>query len=164
MGAGVLARQARGGRRRRRAARARPMSEINVTPFVDVMLVLLIIFMVAAPLLTVGVPVELPETAATALAADEEEPLSVTLTAAGGLAIQTTEVPEDEFIPRLEAIAGERTGRRIYLRADGAIPYARVVQVMGALNGAGFTDIGLVTDPDGPSFGGGGPGAAGSEG
>ena len=154
MGAGVI-QQGGGSGRRRRGRRARPpMSEINVTPFVDVMLVLLIIFMVAAPLLTVGVPVELPETAASALSADDEEPLTVTVTAEGALAIQTTEVPEDELIPRLRSIAAERSSPRIYLRGDGAAPYARVVQVMGALNAAGFTDIGLVTEPDGPAFGG----------
>ncbi len=154
MGAGIVKSGGGSGRRRRGRAARPPMSEINVTPFVDVMLVLLIIFMVAAPLLTVGVPVELPETAATALSADDEEPLTVTVTEAGALSIQTTEVPEDELIPRLRGIAAERASPRIYLRADGAASYARVVQVMGALNAAGFTDIGLVTEPDGPAFGG----------
>ena len=130
------------------------MSEINVTPFVDVMLVLLIVFMVAAPLLTVGVPVELPETAATALPSDDdEEPLTVTV-GDGMLSIQETEVADGDLIPRLRAIAAERVSDRIFLRADGGIDYARVVQVMGALNAAGFTNIGLVTDPDGPGFGG----------
>ncbi|WP_425412081.1 protein TolR [Meinhardsimonia xiamenensis] len=144
-------------RRRRGAARARArvMAEINVTPFVDVMLVLLIIFMVAAPLLTVGVPVELPETAAEALPVDTEEPLAITLTADGRILIQTTETPEDELVSRLRAIAGERRSDRIYLRADGAIPYARVAQVMGALNAAGFRNIGLVTDTGGPRLDGG---------
>jgi biopolymer transport protein TolR len=132
----------------------RPMSEINVTPFVDVMLVLLIIFMVAAPLLTVGVPVQLPETSANALPTEQEEPLTITLTAEGGLAIMTTEVAADEMIPRLRAIAAERSGDKVYLRADGAIAYERVVQVMGALNAAGFNDIGLVTETGGPTFDG----------
>ena len=155
MGAGVIQGGGGGGRRRgRRRAARRPMSEINVTPFVDVMLVLLIIFMVAAPLLTVGVPVELPETAAQALSVDDEEPLTVSVTGEGGLAIQTTDVSDDDLIPRLTAIAAERASNRIFLRADGAAPYARVAQVMGALNAAGFNDIGLVTDPDGPRFGG----------
>ena len=111
----------RSGRRRRRR-RAKPMSEINVTPFVDVMLVLLIIFMVAAPLLTVGVPVELPETAAEALPTDDEEPLTVPLTAQGTITIQDTEVAPDTLITRLSAIAAERTSNQIFLRADGAIP------------------------------------------
>ena len=153
MAANVIRKQA-GGARRRRHRRAQPMSEINVTPFVDVMLVLLIIFMVAAPLLTVGVPVRLPETAAQALPAEQEEPLTVTLTAEGGVAIMTTEVPEGELVPRLRAVAAERADTRIFLRADGAIPYARVMQVMGALNAGGFSDIGLVTDTGGPRLDG----------
>lgn len=152
MGAGVVQGERAGGRRRRR--RARPMSEINVTPFVDVMLVLLIIFMVAAPLTTVGVPVELPETAAQSLPSEQEEPLTVTLTAEGLTTIQTTEVADDEIIPRLQAILSERASNKVFLRADGAIPYARVVQVMGALNAAGITDIGLVTEQGGPKLGG----------
>ena len=117
--------------------------------------VLLIIFMVAAPMLTVGVPVKLPETAATALPTEQEEPLTVTITADGRLTIQTTEVADGEMIPKLTAIAAERTSRKIFLRADGAIPYERVAQVMGALNAGGFNEIGLVTDSAGPSFGAG---------
>ena len=140
--------QRRGRRRRSRAVR--PMSEINVTPFVDVMLVLLTIFMIAAPLMTVGVPVELPETAATPLPIDEEEPLTVTLTGDGQVMIQTTEVPAAELIPKLQAVAAERHDNQIYLRADGNISYAEVMQVMGALNAGGFNKIGLVTDPGGP--------------
>jgi biopolymer transport protein TolR len=156
MGAGVI--QGGGGEggkgRRRRRGGARPMSEINITPFVDVMLVLLIIFMVAAPMLTVGVPVELPRTAAQSLPSEQEEPLTVTITASGELAIQTTVVPEGDLIPRLRSIAAERTSNRIFLRADGAIPYERVMQVMGALNAGGFPNIGLVTDAGGPRLDG----------
>ena len=126
------------------------MSEINVTPFVDVMLVLLIIFMVAAPLQIVGVPVELPKTAAPALPTEQEEPLTVTLTADGVTLIQTTEVSDPEIIGRLQAILAERTSNRVFLWADGSIPYSRVVTVMGALNAAGITNIGLVTDDGGP--------------
>ena len=153
MAAGVLERTKGGGRRRRRG-RAKPMAEINVTPFVDVMLVLLIIFMVAAPLLTVGVPVELPQTAAEALPTEREEPLTITLTADGRLQIQTTDVEAGDLVPRLRAIAAERSGDKVFLRADGAIPYERVVQVMGALNAGGFPNIGLVTDTGGPRFDG----------
>ncbi|MYH57112.1 MAG: protein TolR [Boseongicola sp. SB0675_bin_26] len=153
MGVEVVQTERTGKRRRRR--RARPMSEINVTPFVDVMLVLLIIFMVAAPLQTVGVPVELPRTAAQALESGQEEPLTVTLTADGVTMIQTTEVADEQIVPRLRAVLSERASRRVFIRADGAIPYARVVQVMGALNAAGITDIGLVTDMGGPRLGGG---------
>jgi biopolymer transport protein TolR len=128
------------------------MSEINVTPFVDVMLVLLIIFMVAAPLMTVGVPVELPKTAANALPSEQEEPLALTITADGTILIQKTEVPMSDLVNRLRAIAAEREGDRVFLRADGAVPYETVVQVMGALNRGGFSNIGLVTDTGGPAL------------
>lgn len=155
MGAGVIQNQGEGTRRRRRGrGKAQPMSEINVTPFVDVMLVLLIIFMVAAPLLTVGVPVELPKTAAGALPTEQEEPLTITITAAGNLQIQTTETARDELIPKLRAIASERTSDQVFLRADGAVPYAQVMEVMGALNAGGFANIGLVTDIGGPTLDG----------
>lgn len=153
MGAAVQQPSGGNGRRRgRRRGRAQPMAEINVTPFVDVMLVLLIIFMVAAPLLTVGVPVDLPKTAASALPGDNEEPLTVTLTADGRVQIQTTDVLREELIGKLRAIASERSSDRVFLRADGAIPYAQVMQVMGALNAGGFSNVGLVTDTGGPTL------------
>lgn len=155
MGAGVV-RKSGGGSGRRRRGQAAAMSEINVTPFVDVMLVLLIIFMVAAPLLTVGVPIELPKTAASALPTEQEEPLTITLTADGRLLIQTSDVLAQDLIPKLTAIAAERTSNKVFLRADGAIPYQRVAEVMGALSAGGFNNIGLVTDTDGPSFNGNG--------
>ena len=130
------------------------MAEINVTPFVDVMLVLLIIFMVAAPLMTVGVPVELPKTAANALATDQEEPLTVTITAEGVVMIQKTETAQGELVAKLRAIASERASTKVFLRADGSVAYEQVVQIMGALNAGGFDDIGLVTDIGGPSLDG----------
>mgnify|MGYP000573078833 FL=1 len=151
-----MAKGGSGGRRRRRRSRSRPVAEINVTPFVDVMLVLLIVFMVAAPLLTVGVDVDLPKTAAGALPSESEEPLTVTLTAEGAIVIQTTETPETEFLTRLRGIAQERADDKVFLRADGAIAYARVMQIMGAMNAAGFGNIGLVTDLGGPAFDGSG--------
>ncbi len=151
MGAGVVQKDG-GGSRRRRRSRTRPMAEINVTPFVDVMLVLLIIFMVAAPLLVVGVPVELPKTAASALPADQEEPLTVTILPDGSVQIQTTEVERTALVNRLRAIAAERDSDRVFLRADGAVPYELVMQVMGALNAGGFSNIGLVTDVGGPTM------------
>ncbi len=155
MGAGVMKSGGGGGRRRRRRSnRNQPMSEINVTPFVDVMLVLLIIFMVAAPLLTVGVPVELPETAATALESDDEEPLTVTITAEGAVMIQETEVTREDLVGRLQGIAAERDSDRIFLRADGSNAWNQVAEIMGALNAAGFSNIGLVTDVGGPTLGG----------
>lgn len=152
MGAAVEQAQGGGRRRRRGRNRTRPMSEINVTPFVDVMLVLLIIFMVAAPLMTVGVDVELPKTAATALPGDSEEPLTVTVLADGSIQIQTTETPRDQLVPKLRAIAAERETDRVFLRADGSVSYAVVMQILGALNAGGFANVGLVTDTGGPTL------------
>ncbi|RYH01155.1 protein TolR [Salipiger sp. IMCC34102] len=152
MGAGVQKKAAGGGGRGRRRGRAVPMAEINITPFVDVMLVLLIIFMVAAPLMTVGVPVDLPETEANALPSDDEEPLTVTIEASGQLSIQNTPVERADLISRLQGIAAERSSDRIFLRADGANDWNRVAQIMGALNAAGFNNIGLVTDVGGPAL------------
>jgi len=153
MGAGVVQNGGGdGGRRRRRKSRRNaPMSEINVTPFVDVMMVLLIIFMVAAPLSVVGVPVELPETAATALPGDEEEPLTVTITDDGRVMIQETETDEATLVTRLQAIAAERESNKIFLRADGRNDWNRVATIMGLLNAGGFSDIGLVTDTVAPT-------------
>ncbi len=153
MGAGVVQRGGGGSRRsRRRNHGAKPMAEINVTPFVDVMLVLLIIFMVAAPLLTVGVPVELPETAATALPSEDQEPLTITLTADGRVLLMSNETEDGDLIAKLRAVAAERSDDKVYLRADGALPYEKVAQVMGALNAGGFRNIGLVTDTGGPTL------------
>ncbi len=153
MGAQTMQRSGGGGRRRRRG-RAAAMSEINVTPFVDVMLVLLIIFMVAAPLLSSGVPVELPETAAGALPQDDERPLTLSITDDGGVVLLDTPIAREELIPRMRAIAAERSSNAVFLRADGSIPYQDVAQVMGALNGAGFNQINLVTSAGGPTLDG----------
>ena len=138
--------------RRRNSRRSVPMSEINVTPFVDVMLVLLIIFMVAAPMLTVGVDVELPKSAASALESENEEPLTISITKDGEIVLQTSTIPREELVTRLQGVATERSSNRIFLRADGAIPYETVMQIMGALNAGGFQDIGLVTDIGGPAL------------
>ncbi|MEM1345409.1 MAG: ExbD/TolR family protein [Pseudomonadota bacterium] len=148
MAGGLQARGAAKAGRLRRGG-ARPIAEINVTPFVDVMLVLLIIFMVAAPLLTVGVPLKLPETAAQPLPQPEEEPLTISLDAEGRVYIGRTEVAAGELVAKLSAIADARSDDRVYLRADGGLGYGRVMQVMGALNRGGFRNIGLVTDPEG---------------
>jgi biopolymer transport protein TolR len=128
-----------------RRGRRRVMAEINVTPFVDVMLVLLIVFMVTAPLLTVGVPVDLPKTRAQALGQDRE-PLSVTIRSNGRIYLQNTPVPEDDLVPRLTAIAANGYDQRIFVRGDKSVDYGRVMEVMGLLSAAGFTHIGLVTD------------------
>jgi len=140
MAAGIQPRE-----RGRRGLRRRLLSEINVTPFVDVMLVLLIVFMVTAPLLTVGVPVDLPKTRAQALGQDRE-PLSVTVKRNGKVYIQNTPVGEDELVAKLTAIAANGYDQRIFVRGDKAVDYGRVMEVMGLLSAAGFTHIGLVTD------------------
>jgi biopolymer transport protein TolR len=128
----------------------RPMSEINVTPMVDVMLVLLIIFMVAAPLLTVGVPLELPKTRAQPLPTEQEEPLTINLDAEGRVYIQKTEIDSADLVPKLTAIQAERETDKIFLRADQSLDYGMVMQIMGALSAGGFRNIGLVTDQPDP--------------
>ncbi len=133
----------RSGRRRRSSYQ--PMSEINVTPFVDVMLVLLIVFMVAAPLLTVGVPIELPETKAKPLQGDNE-PLTVSVSPDGKIFLQETEIDLDTLAPKLVAIARNGYDERIFVRGDRNVGYGNVMKVMGVLNRAGFKRIGLVTD------------------
>ena len=134
-----------------------PMSEINVTPFVDVMLVLLIIFMVAAPMLTVGVPIELPKSAAQPLATEQEEPLTIALSSEGKIVLQNIEINNENLIEKLVAVAEERTNNKVFLRADASVNYAAVMEVMGALNAAGFNNIGLVTDAGGPKLDGSDP-------
>jgi biopolymer transport protein TolR len=121
------------------------MAEINVTPFVDVMLVLLIVFMVTAPLLTVGVPVDLPKTKAQALGQDRE-PLSVTVRRDGRIYLQNTPIAEDDLAPRLTAISGNGYDQRIFVRGDKSVDYGRVMEIMALISAAGFTHIGLVTD------------------
>ena len=125
--------------------RSRPMSEINVTPFVDVMLVLLIVFMVTAPLLTAGVPIDLPQTRARLLGQDRE-PLAVSIDNAGKVFLQNTEIPVDELVPKLMAISENGYAQRIFVRGDRTVDYGKVMEVMGLLNAAGFTRIGLVTE------------------
>jgi biopolymer transport protein TolR len=142
--------QSRAGSRRRRSVQ-KPMSEINVTPMVDVMLVLLIIFMVAAPLLTVGVPLELPKTRAQALPTEIEEPLTINLDAEGRVYIQQTEIDPEELVAKLTAIQAERDSDKVFLRADRALDYGAVMRIMGALSAGGFRNIGLVTDQPGPA-------------
>ena len=127
-------------------SRNEPMSEINVTPFVDVMLVLLIIFMVTAPLLTVGVQVDLPESAADSLP-DDQEPLTLSINSKGEIYIQEHQVTYQKMIPKLLAIAKNRTDTRIYVRGDKTINYGRVLEIMGLLSGSGFTKVALISEP-----------------
>ncbi len=144
MGMSAGSGDAGGGRRGRRRRRHAPMSEINVTPFVDVMLVLLIIFMVAAPLLTVGVPIDLPETRAKALEGDTE-PITISVNSAGEIYIQDTLILIEEVVPKLEAIAANGYEERIYVRGDQDADYGTMMKLMGRINAAGFKRLGLVT-------------------
>ena len=123
-----------------------PMSEINVTPFVDVMLVLLIIFMVTAPLLTVGVQVDLPESAADSLSEDQE-PLTLTINSKGEVFKQEHQVEFEKIVQKILEISNNRTDTRIYVRGDRTINYGRVLEVMGRLSGAGFSKVALISEP-----------------
>ena len=133
-----------GVQRARRRAHS-PMSDINVTPMVDVMLVLLIIFMVTAPLLTVGVNVDLPKTKASVIQG-KDEPLAVSIDAEGRIFLQETELEIDSLAPRLMAITENNPDARIFVRGDKVISYGRVMEVMGTINSAGFRKVSLVTD------------------
>ncbi|KQT88145.1 protein TolR [Aurantimonas sp. Leaf443] len=137
-----------GSRRGRRGGKRRaPMSEINVTPMVDVMLVLLIIFMVAAPMLTVGVPIDLPETAAKAMNS-ETQPITISVNSTGGVFIQESEIAVEEVVAKLQAIAKTGYEERIFVRGDKTADYGTVMKVMALISSAGFKNIGLVTAPD----------------
>ena len=129
-----------------RSSEKEPISEINVTPFVDVMLVLLIIFMVTAPLLTVGVQVDLHETSADTLP-EENEPLTLTINAKGEVFIQETKIEFKNLIKKILAVSNNRTDTRIYVRGDKTINYGRVLEVMGMLSGSGFTKVALISEP-----------------
>ena len=132
---------------RRHRHRRGVMSEINVTPMVDVMLVLLIIFMISAPLLTVGVPIDLPQAQAKSLDQDKE-PLTISVNLQGQIYLQNTEIAVDELVPKLKAITAARGGmdERIYVRGDRKVDYGTVMRVMGRLSGAGFNRVALVTE------------------
>jgi len=132
---------------RRRHQRAHVMAEINVTPMVDVMLVLLIIFMVSAPLLTVGVPLDLPQTAAKSLDQDKE-PLTLSVQLSGKIFLNNTEISADELVPKLKAITDARGGteERIFVRGDTKADYGSIMKVMGRLSAAGFKRVALVTE------------------
>ena len=129
-----------------RSSKKEPISEINVTPFVDVMLVLLIIFMVTAPLLTVGVQVDLPETSADTLP-EESEPLTLTINSKGEIFIQESKVEYEKIIAKILAVSNNRTDTRIFVRGDKTINYGRVLEIMGLLSGSGFTKVALISEP-----------------
>ena len=130
----------------------RPMSEINVTPLVDVMLVLLVVFMITAPLMTVGVPVDLPKTAASRMVG-QDEPLVISVTAEGKVFVQDTEIERDKLAPRLTAITANRKETRIFVRGAKTIAYGEVMSVMGLVNRAGFNRVALITEAPGKSRG-----------
>jgi biopolymer transport protein TolR len=134
-----------GGRRNRRSGRQQAFAEINITPMVDVMLVLLVIFMVAAPMMTSGVTVDLPSSAASPVAG-QDEPLSVTITANGKIYIQKTEVALKDLRGKLTAIAGAKKETRIFVRGDKSVDYGRIMQTVGEINAAGFGKVALITE------------------
>src|SRR5438105_7714724 len=133
------------GNSRARTGRYRPMSEINVTPLVDVMLVLLVVFMITAPLLTVGVPVELPQTQAPPIN-EQKEPLVITVNREGAIYIQETTVPVDNLVAKLQAITGANPDAVLYVRGDKEINYRRVLEVMSLVTAAGFHKVSLVAE------------------
>lgn len=145
MGVGVASGGSSGGRRRRSARRA-PIAEINMTPFIDVMLVLLIVFMIAAPLIAVGVPLDLPKTGAGALNIDKK-PLTVSIDAQGRVFLQDQEVGPQGLVPKLQATAGAGFDERVYVRGADGVAYGRVAEVMGLVTSAGYKRVALVTEP-----------------
>lgn len=134
-----------GGRRGRRSYTARPMSDINVTPFVDVMLVLLVVFMVTAPLLTVAVPVDLPKTQGRSIAQDKE-PLVVSVDSSGKVYLQDKGMGLEDLVPKLKAITNANPDARIFVRGDKGVVYGRIMEVMGTISAAGFNKVALVAE------------------
>jgi biopolymer transport protein TolR len=145
--AAALQGAAKGGGNRRRRRRRAPIADINMTPFIDVMLCLLIIFMVAAPLLTAGVPLDLPKSEANALNQDKD-PLTISVDAKGDIYLQETKVALDEVVPKLTSIAQQGYEERVFVRGDKAISYGQVMQVMGRISGAGFKKVALISEQE----------------
>ena len=141
---GIIANQHSG----RRNSHYHPMAEINVTPMVDIMLVLLIIFMVTSPMLVAGITVDLPETSA-APVGGQDEPLSISVDAKGNVYIQETKVKKEDLIAKLTAITGQKRDSRIFVRGDKSIDYGKVMEIVGAINAAGFTKVALITEVSG---------------
>ncbi|MCD8494157.1 MAG: protein TolR [Alphaproteobacteria bacterium] len=145
MGASLMG-KSKGGRGRRGGGSYRPMAEINVTPFVDVMLVLLIVFMVAAPLLTAGVPVDLPQSKAKAIQDEDNKPIEITIAKDGKTYVGETEVEFDRLVPLLSAMTKGQSDRRIYIRGDQSVNYGLIMKVIGSINGAGFNKVALISE------------------
>lgn len=135
-----------GGYNKGRGNSYRPMAEINVTPFVDVMLVLLIIFMVAAPLLTAGVPIDLPDSKAKAISDEDNKPLEVTISKDGAIFVGETSVERPRLVTILTSMTEDNPERRIYIRADKGIDYGQVMSILGEINGAGFSKVALISE------------------
>ena len=142
--AGGIVQQTRGGGRRRSH---RPLAEINVTPLVDVMLVLLIVFMVTAPLLTTGVHVDLPKSKAAPMQQDDQKPLEISIDAKGQIFLQDTPIAMEQLVPRLNAISQENHDAKIYIRGDRSNSWGTMMEVLGAVGGAGYSKVGLVSNP-----------------
>lgn len=134
-----------GGRGRRRSNRQGSFSEINITPMVDVMLVLLVIFMVAAPMMTSGVTVDLPKTQASPVQG-QDEPLAVSVKSDGRIYLQETQIQLAQIRDKMNAIAGQKKDTRIFVRGDKKVDYGRIMQVVGEINAAGFTKVALITE------------------
>ncbi len=137
-----------GGTRGRGRRGYRQMAEINMTPFIDVMLVLLIVFMVSAPLLTAGVPVDLPSSKAKALTQEDDKPLEISLRKDGSIFVGETPVKGDRLIPMLSAITENNPDRRIYVRGDQKLAYGEIMGIIGSINAAGFKKVALITEPN----------------
>jgi biopolymer transport protein TolR len=142
-----LQQQSRIGQAGGRSRAYRPMADINVTPFVDVMLVLLVVFMITAPLLTAGVPVDLPKSEAKPISDEDKKPMEITLSKDGGIFIGEEAVKRDRLVNFLSAVTNNDPERRIFLRADQGLPYGQVMDILGMLNGAGFKKVALITEP-----------------
>lgn len=125
----------------------RPMSDINVTPFIDVMLVLLIVFMVTAPLLSAGIPVDLPKTEAAAMSEKDEKPLEVAVNKSGEIYIGETKVTREALLGKLSAITGDDMERRVFIKADQGLSYGDVMAILGSINKAGYKKVALITEP-----------------
>ncbi|GBU18657.1 MULTISPECIES: biopolymer transporter ExbD [Methylobacterium] len=136
-----------GGKRRRRGRRGAPINEINMTPFIDVVLVLLIVFMVAAPMMTVGVPLDLPQSKASPLNSDTK-PVTLSIRQTGQVFLENDELTDDTIIPRLTETAKSGFEERVFVRGDKRVDYGRVAQVMAIVTGGGFKKVALVTEPD----------------
>lgn len=147
MGMNMQSRSASGGGRGGMRRAYRPMSDINVTPFIDVMLVLLIVFMVTAPLLSAGIPVDLPKSEAAAMSEKDEKPLEVAVNKSGDIYIGETKVTRDALLVKLSAITGNDMERRVFIKADQGLSYGKVMEILGAINKAGYKKVALITQP-----------------